>query len=264
MDAAATPPHLVSMRAQHGAVARFALAALCAAGAVPALRAQAGPPPAEPVEVVEAFFTALRASHWADAAAWLDPAGLQAIRRRYLNSPAFWGYTPPAMTVDDYLRNDPDMPWVVAEYFARQAEKHPLPAFSPLHQLGVDSITQLARMTIEELGYAWVKGHDERYRMRESLKQAGCPAPPPLDSMPGYQSPKVYGAIPGDSNEVFVLVGSGRTYSTTLEEGGPLPSIARLRRTPAGWRIVPREDLLRPSGVISDIRILDCAPRRPS
>ena len=112
--------------------------------------------------MVEAFLTALRAGHWAEAAVWLDPAGLQAIRRRYLNSPAFWGYTPPAMTVDDYLRNDPDMPRVVAEYFARQAEKHPLPAFSPLHQFGVDSITQLARMTIEELGYAWVKGHDER------------------------------------------------------------------------------------------------------
>ena len=146
------------------------------------------------------------------------------------------------MTAEDLLRTDPGMPMVVAEYLAKRAAQNAL-LVPPVEDFGLDSIAQLARMRPEELGPVWVKGHDFAERVRRGAQRAGCSVPASLDSALRARKPEVYGAVPAGPDRAFVLFRVDQ-FAGPWGLNTPFPNIAALRRTPEGWRIQARDDLL--------------------
>ncbi len=232
------------------------LLALCWSAAPEVLAQDAVHP--GPAQVVEQFLTAMNASRWAEAGALLEPAGLLQIRRNYLNDPNTWALPRP-MTADDYLRDDPDMPRAVAEWFASRSARSMTTRAgqSPqVSEFGLDSITQLQRVKQSDvLAFLWAKAHDAAYRMREFLLAEGCAVPPAFDSLFRASTVRVYGSVPVDSVTAFVLI-----EPAELSFMHDPPTVVRVRKVGLDWRIVPHESLLGRGG-FGGISIQECPNR---
>ena len=126
----------------------------------------------DPLALFQAAVDALNAEDWAAAAALVDPVSLRTFARQIRE----WlapDVPPTAMTADDYLRHDPQLPRAVAEHYAAEARRHAEPTSRMPAQLrGVTSIEALRALTPEEVLSKWLDARSFR-RQIEQLAAAG-------------------------------------------------------------------------------------------
>ena len=226
------------------------------------VRAGAGQAPAVelgPTQIMEAFWRSLVSQRWAEAAGFLELTALDTYRRELVREARQTRAAPP-LTVERLMRADPDMPREVAEYEVRrhgQRAKQPpsqqIPGFA-----GLDSMAQLERLSLEELGTRWVQGNDLRGMMKQQLAAQNCPTGSAMDSILAASTPRVIGSLqvsPDTAIAVFLepLI---RASDASYYADGVLT--AYLLRTPRGWRIVPRQSLLGVAGMAFSV---GCVPR---
>ena len=208
---------------------------------------------------MEAFWRSLLRQRWEEAAGYLDLTALDAYRQELVRGARDARRTPP-LTVERLMRAVPDMPRAVAEYQVSQSEKRAkedhsrvIPGFA-----GVDSIAQLERLSLEELGARWVRGNDLRGMIKDQLASQNCPPGSAMDSVMAANGPRVLGSVqlaPDTAIAIFtepMLRGSPLTY---FADG---VITAYLVRSPGGWRIVPRQGLLGVAGLGMSV---SCVPR---
>ena len=103
---------------------------------------------------------------------------------------------------------------------------------------------QLALLSGLDLATRWVQAHDFAYSLDEQLAARGCSRPDFLDAFIRGRKAVVYGAVEVDSTRAFVLFRALTPGLLQRPEESQGPAVAHLRRTAAGWRILPRSDLM--------------------
>ena len=201
----------------------------------------------DPKQVMTAFFDALAAERWTDAARLLDPARLERQRRQILRSmrrpPSH-----PEPTVEEIMRREPKMPRAVAEYQVEQYKQHAArPQSAYIQDLyGVKDTTELKELPVAELGGRWLEAQDFRTHVRRSrMSTPDCEQLP--DSVWRMLAPKwvVLGAIEqGDT--AYVL--HKQTTRGSLSGG---PTVTTLLRRSGEWLIEPDDMLERGFGAMS-------------
>lgn len=126
----------------------------------------------DPLALFQAAVDALNAEDWAAAATLVDPVSLRTFARQFRER--FAPDVPPtAMTADDYLRADPQLPRAVAEHYAAEARRYADPTSRLPRELpGVASVEALRALTPEEVFGKWLEARSFR-RQIEQLAAAG-------------------------------------------------------------------------------------------
>lgn len=202
--------------------------------------------PPTPDAAVEAFFAELDAQRWNHAVALLDLTDLDLYRRGIVANARRRPPRPP--TIDDILRGEPDMPRAVAEYQLKRYQQHSgTPGDYLSYQfVGVRSFEQLDSLPIEEVAVRWLQAQHPAVRIREQMKEKGCPIPAELDSVLGMIKPTILGPLFPKADAAFVLFRRER-FEGPRGYYALGPAIAELRLTEDGWRILPRHDLVQPA-----------------
>ena len=201
-----------------------------------------------PDSVASAFFSALAREQWLSAAHLLDLEQFRPIVSRTVALVRQYG-PPRPPTIEDLMRDDPDMPREVAEYqlrkyreYAGQEDPNPLP-----HQFaGVTTVDALAALPLDRAAAAWLEAQDDRTRIRELFTRNRCPVPS-RDSLAVLERHTVLGVLIVGDGGAFALHRSGglrREQDDSLP--GEPPEVLELHRRNGAWLVVPREDLLRP------------------
>jgi hypothetical protein len=207
---------------------------------------------AKPAEVVRSFFDAVAHERWVEAAGFLEVDVLDHGRRQQLE---FWRHPPPEhrVTLEELMKQDPEMPRAVAEYQLARMERlrDRFDDQFSYEYANVHDTTTLAQMSPLETGARWLEARDERYQLRRAREQDSRCQQVPLDAFTDSTNllPRrvVLGALEsGDT--AFVLyrnrVVAGPQGNIYVDVGFG-PSVATLRRRNAIWRLLPNESLLR-------------------
>jgi hypothetical protein len=232
-----------------------------------------GPRPAgsqhSPAEVAAAFFKAVAEERWRDAARELDLAALDRYRRERIAAARLPQPRSRPMTVDEYLRHDPDMPRAVAEYHVRKLNEAPHdPREWVLREFAdVRDIDALAALSAEESAARWLQAQDVRWAVRRAMEEQrkrGCLLP--AETAEGMPAPdhRIVGAVLVDSTTAYVL-----HQEATMRRADPdveaavyaePPRVMTLRRRSDRWRILPRQEALHGTLGITVMSTL-CMPR---
>ena len=192
--------------------------------------------------VADLFFRAVADERWDVAAGLTDTMVVQRMVRDRLRwrrqEPA-----PPEMTIEDFMRDDPNKPRVVAEYeFKRYRERAAQFAGDPITYefARVKSVDELARLSAREATARYIEAQDVRASVREMARRAGC-----ADSAfgGGYALHRILAAALANDTVAFVLHTAG-----FLDDGfgpGMEPMVMELRLRDTSWRIRPGYGLLR-------------------
>lgn len=198
---------------------------------------------ASPAATVRAYFDAIAAENWMDAASLLRLEQLEAMRAQSLES--FQVRVRSARrTASDYLRRDSTMPLAVAQYqadqFNRMVAQVPDVRALQMEYARVRDTVTLKALSLRELAARWLEAGDIRYQMRMLLDNAPhCPQ--------GLYSAAAASTVPraailGEvvrSDTAWVLYRS----ELAMDPGPTLipPSIATLLRDGSGWRMIPHQ-----------------------
>lgn len=130
----------------------------------------------EAAACVRAAVTALNAGDWLGAARSSDPVSLRVVQRQLLEmiAPAV---PPPVITVDELLRDVPDMPRAVAEYQLDQMRRHQ--AIEGMLQTllpSCGSLEEARRMSPEGIFAAWLEGRRDYYQIVQLENRGLAPA----------------------------------------------------------------------------------------
>ena len=226
----------------------FAVAAFSAA---PGVVAAQGPARAStsPAGIARAFLDAVTKSQWIDAARFLDLEPIEGLRRESMRSLRQPQQRMPAMTAEDFMRADPEMPRAVAEYQAersnrRRLETPPDDNFYPFARIS-DTLT-FVQLTPLYLAAHWVEGQDMRYQMRRGLELNGGCDRASIDSLIKAMAPKftVLGAVER-SDTAYVLFRDD-LLADAEDELAPVggPNVLPLIRRKGTWLVRPRFNLL--------------------
>ena len=229
------------------AVAVVALLVLSAAGASRAVGQ------ASPTEVAATFFKAVSEERWRDAARELDLAAFDRYRRERIAAARLPQPRPRPMTVDEYLRGNPDVPRAVAEYHVREMNEA---RFDPdqwiIHEFAdVNSLDSLAALPAEEAAVRWLQAQDLRWLVRlteDQQRKRGCF--PLAETTPGMTAPRhqVLGTVVADSTTAYVL-----HREATMRRAEPdvdaavdadSPRVVTLRRRGNHWKLLARRGML--------------------
>jgi len=219
--------------------------------------------PAQPADsVARGFFDAVARERWATAATFMDLELFRPFVSQALDLAREYR-APRVPTLEELMRNDPDMPREVAEYELRKYREYAtgLPNPLPLQFAGVTSADSLAALSLEQAAAAWLEAQDDRTRIRELLSRNRCPVPP-RDSLAQAERHSVIGVLSAGDTAAYALHASGRLRQGPVPDSGqlvPLPQVLELRRRGDTWRVVPRDDLLRPA----DRLLADVTCERP-
>lgn len=128
-----------------------------------------------PIALFAAAQDALNRQDYGVAADLCDPASLRAFQREMLARFAP-GRPRHVMTVDDYLKHQPDAPREVAEYHvARMRELDDDGRMLRSEFPGMDSVAQLAALDPAELFAWWLRGHSPAAHLRRMADQGQIP-----------------------------------------------------------------------------------------
>lgn len=127
-----------------------------------------------PVSVFNAAAHAIQRRDWRAVAALCDPVSLIAFKRELLASIAPL-HPRPRLTVDDLMRNDPDMPREAAEYHLAQQWKFSDQANRLGNELGVETIEQAEGMSPEDVFVAWLDAHSFERQLERQIAQGLLP-----------------------------------------------------------------------------------------
>ncbi len=125
----------------------------------------------DPLALFRAAADALSREDWHAAAALCDPVSLAAFKRQFLESlePAA---PPREITLEDYLRHNPEMPPEVAEYHLEQHRRHADPLQRLQEELpGITSVAALLELSPVEVFSTWLWGRSARHQVEQMLTE---------------------------------------------------------------------------------------------
>ena len=260
-------PGLAGIRSMSGTVLSLVLAAVVAA-------APASGQATDPRQVAEAFFEAVAAERWREAAGFLDLESFDVYRQALIASAR---NTRPErrLTVEEMMRWQPDMPRAVAEYHIKQIDEvgKDSARWLKLEFAGIDGVDALAAMTPIDAASRWIEAQDFRYQMRVASKEAagrGCPETSAV-LIPDMSRPNhILGVVvtdsvaytlhidprmsPQSSDEAVPVAEAKRraAAASTREWFGVNPSVMQLRRIKGNWLIFGGQGLLN-SGTVASV-----------
>jgi len=201
------------------------------------------------------FLRALIEERWTDAAALLYLADLDQHRRQ-VAAAARRSSGPVEVTVEDLLRSEPQMPRVVAEYQLKRIRANTANGGGFLsHEFaGVTDPLVLDSLPLQEVATRWLQAQDPAMRMLDDLRGNGCPMSAGLDSALRSVSITILGSVVGDDSALVLF---RNPWFPQADSGyyGSGPQVARLvRGDSAGWRLLPRHDLLHPDNVMAGVK----------
>ena len=218
----------------------LAIAVLPAAGQGPVRRSLVSADSAR--LVADLFFRAVADERWDVAAAMTDTMVirrmvLERLRWRTQNA------TPREMTIEDFMRDDPDKPRVVAEYELRKfRERSAKVDADPISYefAGVKSLEELSLLSARAATARFLEAQDQRASIREMARRAGCP-----DSVvtAPFTIHRILGAVLSTDTIAYVLHTDEMQMDYPTPFMGPMVMELRLRRD--GWRIRPDYGVLR-------------------
>jgi hypothetical protein len=245
------------------AVAVVALAVLSTAGANRTV-AQASP-----AEVAATFFKAVAEERWRDAARELDLTAVDRYRRERIAAARLPQLRPRPMTVDEYLRHNPDVPRAVAEYHVRGINEA---RFDPDEWVirefaNVSHIDSLAALSAHDAAARWLQAQDLRWMVRlseEEQRKRGCV--PVADAAPSVPAPRheILGMIIADSTTAYVLYREAALRRAEPDVDAAVdaepPHVLTLRRRGGTWRLLPRRGMLF-GAILGAGSLTACTPR---
>jgi hypothetical protein len=192
--------------------------------------------------VADSFFSAIADERWTDAARLLDTVRFGQQFRNRVNS-ARAALPSPDMTVEGWMRADPEMPRAVAEWQVERMRKAKaqVPGFGDFsfEYAGITSFRMLAALSVTEAGARWLEARDPRFQMREGARRAGCDTALVRQIGASAQSlSEVIAMAHVDDSTAYALFRSARTRSIPEQYRGP-PELLTLRRTTTAWRVDP-------------------------
>ena len=218
-----------------------------------------------PAVVADSFFGAAAAERWRDAAAYLDLATFDSIRREAIENARRFARRPARrLTAEQMMAGDPEMPRVVAEYLAaraaRRARSNP-PNFLALEYANIGDPDSLAALSIIDAAAHWLQAGDMRYRMREAARRSGCP-----EDFPGgasEQPPEIVLGVVERDTLAYVLhqpAASPRgAFGPPADVEAAGPKVVLLRRVNGAWRVRPERDLVSAGGMFIGVA---CSTRK--
>ena len=228
----------------------------------PVAQAQVNLEAQDPEGAFLAFFRAFAQGRWEEAVALLDVTALDQYRRELVTNAKL---QPPRhqLTVDDLLQQDPDMPRAVAEYQLARINKDRASAgnYLSFEFAGVQDAAQLDTMPVAQVAARWLTAQHPATRLKDELLRKGCRILPGLDAAIEGPSVAVLGTVERPDGTAFVLFAD---TSLSRQQSGfhaPAPQIAYLKRFPAGWRVLPRYDLIQPANTF--VHFVACPERSP-
>jgi hypothetical protein len=233
-------------RARHCTRATAAVAALCVAAlsAAPSFARAQGPPrrsaaSADSVRLVaDLFFRAVADERWDAAAALVDTTVIRRLVAEQLRRPP--QMSRPEMTVEDFMRDDPNKPRVVAEYelkrYRDMAVRFDAGSVLSYQFAGVRSIDALRSLTTAQATVAYLKAQDVRVRFREQVRNSGCGDT--TVTIP-YAIRRIVATAVASDTAAYVLYDDGM-FSRPSDPSFPgEPSLLVLRVRGAAWKIIP-------------------------
>ena len=236
---------------------------LCAATSVGVCSAQQTNRSLTPSEIVDRFLKAQQAEQWSEAARYLDLDAVDRIRQREVESYSVENF--PRWTVEQFMKEDPSMPRAVAEYqvqrMDREAKSFDIRRGWRFEFADVDSLSDLRKLTRDQLAVSWAKAHDPVYQSR--LNKAACDqAARPNSSAPtpGVFPKRTYRILGEVVNDSLAYVLKEDEYDGKIPD--PLASVGivippetfMLRNVRGTWKLLPF--IGRASTMIS----IDCLP----
>jgi hypothetical protein len=195
--------------------------------------------------VVDSFFAAVAREQWDSAAHFVDLPRFEPILKSAVASARSALPQPPA-TAEELMASDSTMPRAVAEWEAARSNRfrsrRPFDDYSSQFA-GVTSQRVLFSLTVADAATRWIAAQDGRVQMREEWRRMGCGIGT-LPTMPLMARPVVLGIAFRDDSTALVIHSDDqfRGMGNMHDE-----RVVPVHRTQAGWRIEPRDDLLRPS-----------------
>jgi len=184
------------------------------------------------------FFEALWRGEWRQAASLVDLSGFT----MYLDGVLQPRPPVPPLTVEQYLRHDPDMPREVAEYQVRRFNESQLHAAQRMGMgfAGIDSSAQLARLAPHEAMARWLEARDPAYRIRHEFAERGCDTTAAAVAARNLRMrSRVLGAVEATPERAWVVfvTGFGDDPPTGANRDHPDAKVIPFRLTAAGWRL---------------------------
>lgn len=231
-------------------------------GSTHAVVAQARPN--TPESVMRAYFQAVAERRWRDAAQFVDTAFTEQMRRHTIMSAT---ERERAVTVEEHMRSDPEMPREVAEYFVRRAQQS-MRAFGNeiAHEFAlVEDTTTLRQLSAMEAAARYVHAQDPRYMLWRSYSVApGCAGRTPDDEALNEFMPQrevLASVVRGDT--AWIMYRDTAGMSSQMRRG---PEIAAMRRAQGRWLVDLEHAPDRGSGALFAIECTksdSAATRRP-
>jgi hypothetical protein len=139
--------------------------------------AQSQAQPTKPENVAKAFFNAVAAGRWSEAAGYVDLDSFERFRQQMLGSEQSQSIA--KWTADSLIKREPDMPRAVAEYQVAQIRKHFNDSSEALRYefANVGTNSELAALSPIEAAARMIEAQDIRYKIRLSHETTRCVAP---------------------------------------------------------------------------------------
>jgi hypothetical protein len=197
--------------------------------------------------VADLFFRALADEKWETAASFLDTAMIRRMVAQQLRMRPEPGRR--ELTIDDFMRMDPNKPREVAEYelkrFREQMAKNDAGERFSHQYYGVRSVEDLRALTTTQAAVRFLQAKDQRMQFREFLRQSGCSDT--TITAPFRMQRILATALANDSvayvlHDQLGLAGSREGYSE-------FPTVMALRLREGRWKIIPSDALMGPGGV---------------
>jgi hypothetical protein len=188
--------------------------------------------------VADLFFRAVADERWDAAAALVDTTVIRRLVADQLRRPPQTFAR--EMTIEDFMRDDPDKPLVVAEYELKRYQKMTSrfdEGVALSYQFaGVRSIDALRALTTRQAAVAYIKARDFRVQLREQARLSGCGDT--TTTIP-YSIRRILATAVASDTAAYVLY-ENEMFSMSADPGFPGgPSVMILRVRDSAWKIVP-------------------------
>jgi hypothetical protein len=214
----------------------FAIALIGAA--VFATPGESQTPPTSPEDVAKAFFSAVAAKRWSEAAGYLDLEAFEANRKSLID-----GYRKPQpvfkWTADSLIKHQPDMPRVAAEYQIEQMKKarSAMPEWIMFEYADVKSVDELASLSAVDAAARMIEAADIRYKYRVAAERSNCKTPAALTTPKFRILPnRILGTIANDSVGYVLHLPNQNPFG---EEADVHSHRVRLPASRGDWALVP-------------------------
>ena len=205
-----------------------------------------------PRDAATSFIDAWDQRRWSDAAGLLDLDLFDQFRQDFIERAHQDNASPPDLSVDDVLRQNPGMPRDVAEYQVRmmreQRERYSDP--TPFEFARVESLDELGDLSAREAAARWLESRDPAWQIRMQFQLAGCRAPSDADDLPPVHR-RLVGTVDGtDPATGYALFREERGEEQAPAWAGGDLFVMVLHRVDSRWLVVPRSDLLPEVGMV--------------